>query len=100
LAPAPSNLSRARGDLRMGVPVVLVGDGGACACRGGRDAGPGAAGGPAALGAPELALTARRAETLKARAYDGDLVRIEVPPGTGLDWLRALADPATICVCR
>jgi hypothetical protein len=36
-------------------------------------------------GPPVLALTARRAETLKARAYDGDLARI-VPraAGTGL----------------
>ena len=47
-----------------------------------------------ALGGAELALTARRAETLKARAYDGDLARILVPEGADVAWLRALADPA------
>jgi GTP cyclohydrolase II len=46
-----------------------------------------------ALGVPELAITARRAETLKARAYDGDLARLAVPEGAGLDWLAAVADP-------
>ena len=43
---------------------------------------------------PELAITARRAETLKARAYDGDLARIAVPGGADVGWLRAVADPA------
>jgi GTP cyclohydrolase II len=42
----------------------------------------------------ELALTARRAETLKTPAYDGDLVRLAVPGDAGLEWLMALADPA------
>lgn len=87
-------LARARADLRMGLPVVLT---------------EGTAGALAiavealtqdrladlrALGAPELALTSWRAETLKARAYDNDLARIEVPPDRDLAWLRGLADPA------
>ena len=46
------------------------------------------------FGMPVLAITARRAETLKARAYDGDLARIVPPADTGLDWLRSVADPA------
>ncbi|MFN6977997.1 MAG: GTP cyclohydrolase II [Gemmobacter sp.] len=95
LRPSPAErLNRARADLRMGLPVVLT------------DAGAGALvaavetlGGDrlAALrqrGAAVLAITARRAETLRARAYDGDLARVAVPSGTGLAWLRALADPA------
>ena len=45
-------------------------------------------------GSPVLALTAHRAATLKARAYDGDLARIRVPANSGLRWIRALADPA------
>ncbi|WP_323005188.1 GTP cyclohydrolase II [Pseudorhodobacter sp.] len=87
-------LTRARGDLRMGVPVLLRnGDQAALviavealtldrltALR--------------SLGPLELALTARRAETLKTPAYDGDLLRISVPPEADLAWLRALADPA------
>ena len=94
---APSiieRLTRARGDLRMGVPVVLTGGGQAALVvavealdtdrlRALRD-----------FGAPMLAITARRAETLKARAYDGDLARSAVPADAGMDWLRALADPA------
>ena len=46
------------------------------------------------IGQPELALTARRAETLKARAYDGDLARIAVPEDADTRWLLAVADPA------
>jgi len=46
------------------------------------------------VGVPELAITARRAETLKARAYDGDLARIVVPESAGFEWLRAMADPS------
>ena len=41
-----------------------------------------------------LAITRHRAETLKARPYDGDLARIIVPRDGGLGWLRAMADPA------
>ncbi len=88
------NLSRARGDLRMGVPVALVGEGGGVLAAAVETLDPARLAALQALGTPELALTARRAETLKARAYDGDLARISVPPGTDADWLRALADPA------
>ncbi|WP_376876508.1 GTP cyclohydrolase II [Albirhodobacter sp. R86504] len=91
LGPTPiEEINRARADLRMGLPVVL---GGALAVavetltserlealR--------------ALGSLTLALTARRAETLKATAYDADIARIVVPNGADLTWLRALADPA------
>ena len=47
-----------------------------------------------ALGDLSLALTARRAETLKARVYDEDIARISVPGSEGLQWIQALADPA------
>jgi GTP cyclohydrolase II len=46
------------------------------------------------LGPVSLALTAHRAATLKARAYDGDLARIAVPSDADSAWVRALADPA------
>ena len=39
-------------------------------------------------------MTARRAATLRARAYDGDLARVRVPADADLAWIRALADPA------
>jgi GTP cyclohydrolase II len=87
-------LARARADLRIGIPVVLVaGDHGAVVAAAEaltqdrlalfRDAGD-----------PVLAITARRAETLKARAYDGDLARLSVPRDAGLSWVQDVADPA------
>ena len=45
-------------------------------------------------GAPVIAITARRADTLKARAYDGDLARVQLPEAAAPDWVRAVADPA------
>ena len=94
LAPTlTEKLARARGDLRMGVPVVLVGQGAALVVAV-EELDVGRLAAFRALGQPVVALTLRRAETLKARAYDGDLARIVVPDEVGLEWLRALADPA------
>ncbi len=87
--------ARALADLRLGVPVVLAGkDGGALVLAAEttlpdrlkdlRELG----------GTPVLAITGRRAETLKARAYDGDLARVVLPHDAGCDWIRAVADPA------
>ena len=87
-------LTRARGDLRMGVPVVLTGGGAAVLVVAVEALDTARLAALRALGAPVLAITARRAETLKARSYDGDLARIALPADAGLDWLRALADPA------
>ncbi len=87
-------LARARSDFRMGVPVVLIANG------------RGALAVPVetlnrdrlqelqALTEPVLAITARRAATLKARAYDGDIARIALRDGTDLDWIGAVADPS------
>jgi GTP cyclohydrolase II len=86
-------LARARGDLRMGVPVMLVGDS-ALLVVAVEALGAARLADLRALEPLELALTARRAETLKIPAYDGDLVRLAVPADAGLDWLRALADPS------
>ncbi len=85
-------LARARADLRMGVPVVL--DKGAVilaaetldAARLAHLRGLG--------GAPVLAITGWRAQTLKARAYDGDVARVVLPSDASLAWVRAIADPA------
>ncbi|MDU8929270.1 GTP cyclohydrolase II [Alisedimentitalea sp. MJ-SS2] len=89
-------LARARADLRMGVPVVLIGGHGEAALmlaaetlEAQRLADLRALG-----GAPVLAITARRAETLKARAYDGDLARVALPGDAGLPWVLGVADPA------
>jgi GTP cyclohydrolase II len=96
LAPnAAERLARARADLRLGLPVVL-GKGGRFALAAAAEALTEArfAAFRARGAALALAITARRAETLKARAYDGDLARIAVPLEAGAEWLRAVADPA------
>ncbi|MDP2087036.1 MAG: GTP cyclohydrolase II, partial [Gemmobacter sp.] len=94
LAPTlPERLNRARADLRMGLPVVLTGEGGSLLVAAVETLGAGRLDDMRALGAPVLAITARRAETLKARAYDGDVARLVVPGTAGLEWLRAVADP-------
>jgi len=90
----PERLTRARADLRMGVPVVLCGAEGAALVAAVETLDATRLADLRAFGAPVLAITARRAETLKARAYDGDLARIVPPADAGLDWLRSVADPA------
>jgi len=94
LAPTPvETLARAKGDLRMGVPVVLAEGGQAALVVTVETLGQTRLDALRGVGALELAITRRRAETLKARAYDGDLARLLVPADAGLKWLRAMADP-------
>ncbi|GHC56487.1 GTP cyclohydrolase II [Neogemmobacter tilapiae] len=91
LTPTPAErLNRARADLRAGLPVMM---GGALVAAV-ETLTPARLADLRALGAPELAITLRRAETLKARAYDGDLARLALPSDAGLEWLCAMADPA------
>ncbi|PWJ22280.1 GTP cyclohydrolase II [Jannaschia seohaensis] len=87
---ATERAARARTDLRLGLPIavgplVLAA---AETLRGERLEAL------RALGPLTIALTGRRAATLKARAYDGDIARVRVPEGADMTWLRALADPA------
>nr|MCU0855279.1 GTP cyclohydrolase II [Paracoccaceae bacterium] len=87
-------LARARADLRIGLPVVLT-DGTRGAVVAAAEAlTPDRLTLFRAAGAPVLAITARRAETLKARAYDGDLARLALPTDADLAWVNAVADPA------
>jgi GTP cyclohydrolase II len=93
LRPDPvAMLARARGDLRQGLPVVMTAGGAAALILSAEMATPAtlAALGPGTV----IAITAHRAETLKARAYDGDLARVVLPAGVAADWVRAIADPA------
>jgi GTP cyclohydrolase II len=85
-------LARARSDLRLGVPVVLTNAGRAALVLAAETitADRLAALGPGAV----LAITAHRADTLKARAYDGDLARVVLPRDADAGWVRAVADPA------
>ena len=94
LTPA-EKLSRAKHDLRQGLPVILRDRDKALLVlaaetvsssrfRAFRDL----------SGEASLAITARRADTLKVAAYDGDLARLELPRGATCDWVWSVADPA------
>jgi GTP cyclohydrolase II len=90
----PERLNRARADLRMGVPVVLTGASGAILAVPAETLSAYRLARMRGIGPLVLAVTAWRAETLKARAYDGDLARIVVPDDADLAWVAAVADPA------
>jgi len=90
----PEILARARADLRLGLAIVLTGGGQAMLCAAVEELTEARLAAFRAEGVPELALTARRAETLKAIPYDSDLARLRVPSDADLRWLRAVADPA------
>ncbi|SFJ52263.1 GTP cyclohydrolase II [Celeribacter neptunius] len=95
LAPSLSEMiARARSDMRMGVPVVLRSGAGAALAVAAEDVSPERLSDLRNLGTPYLAITARRAETLSARAYDGDLARLALPSDVDVDWIEAVANPA------
>jgi GTP cyclohydrolase II len=95
LRPDPKELAaRARADLRMGVPVVLGQDGQAALVAAAETLSPERLAHLRTLGTPVLAITPRRAETLKARAYSDHVARITVPDEAGTDWIQSVADPA------
>ncbi|MCX7558012.1 GTP cyclohydrolase II [Sulfitobacter sp. F26204] len=87
-------LARARADLRMGVPVVLTGVNDAIVMAAETLNAQRLADLLALGGEPVLAITARRAETLKARAYDGDLARLVLPRDAAPAWVQSIADPS------
>lgn len=94
LSPDPvERLARARADLRMGVPVIILGDQGGAVAMAVETATADRLRALRAFG-PVLAITGWRAATLKARAYDGDVARIILPAAAGLAWVQAVADPA------
>ena len=86
-------IARARTDLRLGLPVVLVGDGVSVAVLAADGVTPERLQATLALGPAVLAVTERRAQTLHARAYDGDLARLELPEDVDSKWIAAVADP-------
>jgi GTP cyclohydrolase II len=88
-------LARARADLRMGLPVVLTDGTKAVLAIAIETLTSDRLGDLRAIsGQAVIAITARRAETLKARAYDGDLARVLLPSGADLNWVLSIADPA------
>ena len=87
-------LARARADLRMGAPVVIVGTSASLiysaevidqsrfeALR-------------EHFNDLRLVITARRAETLKIACYDGDFAQISISTDRDLRWVKSIADPS------
>ena len=88
-------LARARADLRMGLPIVLNGPDGAILAISAEVLTAERLADLRELDSEAtLAITARRAETLKARPYDGDLARVILPQDADLTWIESVANPA------
>ncbi len=87
-------LARARGDLRMGVPIVLIGMPSVLVMAAETINAQRLTDLLALGGAPVLAITARRAQTLKAQTYDGALARVILPGDATPAWVQSIADPA------
>lgn len=87
-------LSRARSDLRMGVPILITKEDQALLALAVETLDTDRLADIRTLGSePILTITSRRAETLKARAYDGDIARVRLPGDADLSWVRGIADP-------
>jgi GTP cyclohydrolase II len=94
LAPSlPELIARARADLRMGVPIVLHSASGMSVAIAAENLSNDRLSSLSSLGDVVLAITARRAATLKAPAYDTDIARLEVPAGATTHWIQAVANP-------
>ena len=94
LIPTPAEtLARARTDLRLGLPVVLQGNSARAFVTAAEGITDDRLSDLTQQGPSVLAITAWRAETLRARAYDGDVARLALPSDVNADWLRAAADP-------
>jgi GTP cyclohydrolase II len=78
----------------MGVPVVLSDARGSVLVMAVETGSAARLGAMQALGDVDLAITARRAETLKARAYDGNLARVALAGDADMGWVQSVADPA------
>jgi GTP cyclohydrolase II len=87
-------LARARVDLRAGLPVVLKNSARTILVGAAETVDAERLADFRALGEPVLTITRRRAETLKARCYDGQIARLGVPGDTDISWIKAIADPA------
>ncbi|KPN61635.1 GTP cyclohydrolase II [Aliiroseovarius crassostreae] len=87
-------IARARADLRMGVPVVLMQNGRAVIAAAAETLASARLRELRGLGDPVLAITTRRAETLKARAYSDKVARVTLPEDADTRWIAAIADPA------
>jgi GTP cyclohydrolase II len=88
-------IARARSDLRMGVPVIMTGEGQALLVASAETLSDERLDDFRNLSESlVLVITARRAETLKARVYDGDIARVRMPADATTRWIHGIADPS------
>ncbi len=88
-------IARMGSDIRIGVPVVVLdGENGGLVLAAEVVSAERLAELRDSTQPPELAITLRRAQTLKVAAYDGDVARIAVPDDAGARWVHAMADPS------
>lgn len=94
LLPTKTELTaRARADMRMGLPVVLEVEGEAVLAASAETLTADRLADLRAFGQVLLAITPRRAATLKARAYSDNVARVIVPEDEDVAWIAGLADP-------
>ncbi len=91
---AKDRVARAVHDLRLGLPVVLETPGGTMLIAAIEAIDKPRWASISVLEDAVLAITARRAKTLNAIPYDGDLARLKLLPHADIRWARAIADPS------
>lgn len=87
-------VARARADLRIGAAVAVASAAGDAVVAAAETLTTDRLQDLRALGPLDMAITRRRAETLKARAYDGDMARIALAQDADAAAFMAIADPA------
>ncbi|MGV6840667.1 MAG: GTP cyclohydrolase II [Planktomarina sp.] len=93
LLPTAAELrARALTDLRLGLPIAVKGPQTLLVCAAETLTDDRLAALRAA-GEVQFALTRRRAETLRAQVYHGDLALIDIPADASAAWCKAVADP-------
>jgi len=86
-------LARARADLRMGVPVVLQLEGRGVLAVPAETLSSSRLVDMRRFGEPVLAITPRRAETLKAHSYSERVARLVIPADADMEWIACVSDP-------
>ena len=86
--------ARALLELRTGLPIVLTGPDGAALVAAGETLSASRFEALRDLGHAHIAITARRAEVVRAMFYDEDIARLRVPSDVDINWLRGMADPS------
>ena len=87
-------VARARTDLRLGLPVLLRAADSALLVAAAETVQHLRLQAMRSLGEVSVGITGWRAQTLKVRAYDGDIARIALPLDADAQWVQGLADPA------